>query len=52
VHVEGLTSITKESLPPVFFGAKMCSDAVLTAPDGQFRIAIELDHGDKGLFLI
>jgi len=44
----GLNPIPKEFRGPPFFGAKMYPDVALIMPDGQFKIAIELEHGNKG----
>jgi len=48
VYVEGWRAIPKKYRGSPFFGAKMYPDAALIIPDGQFKIAIELDHGKKG----
>jgi len=48
VYVEGWNPIPKDFRGPSFFGAKMYPDAALIIPRGQFKIAIDLDHGNKG----
>lgn len=48
VYGEGLNPIPNTFRGSPFFGAKMYPDAALISPDGQFKIAIELDHGKKG----
>lgn len=48
VFVEGLNSIPEEFRGSEFFGSKMYPDAALVMPGGEFKIAIELDHGSKG----
>lgn len=47
VYVEGWNKIPENYRGSAFFGAKMYPDAALIMPDGQFKIAIELDHGNK-----
>lgn len=48
LYGEGLNPIPNTFRGSPFFGAKMYPDAALISPDGQFKIAIELDHGKKG----
>jgi hypothetical protein len=48
VRVEGLAAIPKDQRGPSFFGARMYPDAALILPDSRFKIAVELDHGNKG----